>query len=96
MRLKFLLIIFIFAVTNNFPQQISSPDSKLTVTIKLSENNELIYNLVRDGKTVIKDSKLGIDLLDQPDLVADLKLMLSLLLIFLRNGHRFWVKLIRL
>lgn len=74
MRIKFLLIIFIFAVTNNLPQQISSPDSKLTLTIKLSENNELIYNLVRDGKIVIKDSKLGIDLLDQPDLMNDFKI----------------------
>jgi glucan 1,4-alpha-glucosidase len=74
MRIKFLLIIFIFAVTNNLPQQISSPDSKLTLTIKLSESNELVYNLVRAGKLVIKDSKLGIDLLDQPDLMGEFKI----------------------
>jgi len=74
MRLKFLLIIFIIAVATTLPQQISSPDSKLTLTIKLSEQNELVYNLVRVGKLVIKDSKLGIDLLDQHDLMADFKI----------------------
>jgi len=73
MRLKFILIIFLFAFANSLPQQISSPDSKLTLTIKISENNELIYNLVRDGKTVIKDSKLGIDLLDQTDFLNGFK-----------------------
>jgi hypothetical protein len=62
------------ATSNNNSQQISSPDSKLTLTIKLSENNELVYNLFREGKSVVKDSKLGIDLLDQPDLMADFKI----------------------
>ena len=69
--MRIVLILTFFAVANftNYSQQISSPDSKLTLAIKLSENNELNYNLTRDGKTVIKDSKLGIDLLDKPDLI---------------------------
>ncbi len=74
MRLILLLTIIAFAIRSNYSQQISSPDSKLTLTIKLSENNELIYNLFREGKAVVKDSKLGIDLLDQPDLISGFKI----------------------
>jgi hypothetical protein len=90
MRLKFLLIIFIFAVTNNLPQQISSPDSKLTLTIKLSESNELVYNLALAGKLVIKDSKLGIDLLDQPDLMGGFKIDAVVTSNFLEEWAPVW------
>ena len=72
------------------PQQISSPDSKLTLTIKLSENNELIYNLVREGKTVVKDSKLGIDLLDQPDLMDGFKIDAVVTSNFLEEWSPVW------
>ena len=74
MRLILLIAIIAFAIHNNYSQQISSPDSKLILTIKLSDNNELIYNLSRDGKFVVKDSKLGIDLLDQQDFTNDFKI----------------------
>lgn len=74
MRLISLLIIVVLLNMKILPQQISSPDSKLILTIKLNKNNELLYNLVREGKDVIKDSKLGIDLLDQADLLNGFKI----------------------
>lgn len=74
MRFLLSIIIFLMATSNNNSQQISSPDSKLTLSIELSENNELIYSLDRNGKTVVKDSKLGIDLLDHPDLMDGFKI----------------------
>lgn len=74
MKLKLILTIIAFINVLNYCQQISSPDSKLTLTIKLTESNELVYNLVREGKAVVKDSKLGIDLLDQSDLMNDFKI----------------------
>ena len=74
--MKYFITAFIILITiqNIYSQQISSPDSKLTLTIKLSENNELIYNLIREGKVVVNDSKLGIDLLNQPDFLSGFKI----------------------
>jgi len=74
--MKYLITSFIILITiqNICSQQISSPDSKLTLTIKLSDKNELIYNLIREGKVVLNDSKLGIDLLNQPDFLSDFKI----------------------
>jgi len=74
--MKYIITVFIILITfqNTYSQQISSPDSKLTLTIKLSGNNELIYNLIREGKVVVNDSKLGIDLLNQPDLLSGFKI----------------------
>jgi glucan 1,4-alpha-glucosidase len=69
MKIILLLAFCVVTFQNNYSQQFSSPDNKLTLSIKISENSELIYSLRRDGKIVIKESKLGIDLLDQPDLM---------------------------
>ena len=90
MRLILLLAIIAFAIHTNYSQQISSPDSKLILTIKLSENNELIYNLIREGKTVVKDSKLGIDLLDQPDLMSGFKIDAVVTSNFLEEWSPVW------
>ncbi len=69
--MKYLLLFTIFLITLQQinSQEITSPDNKLKLTIKLSENGELIYNLMMEGEQVIKDSKLGIDLLYQADLI---------------------------
>lgn len=58
---------------NSYAQEISSPDGKLKLTIKLSNDNQLMYNLFINGKEVIRDSKLGIDLINQPDFVSGFK-----------------------
>jgi len=74
MRFITLILIFIVTIHNNYSKQISSPDSNLTLTIKLSDSDKLIYNLIREWKIVVKDSKLGIDLFDEPDLLSGFKI----------------------
>lgn len=71
--MKTFLITFLLALVfqNNYSQQISSPDGKIKLNIKLSDQNQLVYNLNLNGKEIIKDSKLGIDLVDQPDFIND-------------------------
>ncbi len=69
MKLTFLFIALI-TIQIIYPQQISSPDGKLILNINLSDQKELIYNLSFDGKPIVKDSKLGIDLVDQPDFIS--------------------------
>ncbi|MEO8232998.1 MAG: glycoside hydrolase family 97 N-terminal domain-containing protein [Ignavibacteriota bacterium] len=69
--MRYLLLLLLFTVTLQeiSSQEITSPDNKLKLTIKLSDTGELVYSLMREGEQVIKDSKLGIDLLDQADLM---------------------------
>ncbi len=90
MRLIIILFIVTILVNNNYAQQISSPDSKLILTVKLSENNELIYNLIRDGKSVVNDSKLGIDLLNQTDLISGFKIDAVVTSNFLEEWSPVW------
>lgn len=73
--MKTILIIFLLAMnlTNNFAQEIQSPDGKLKLKINLSNQNQLTYSLSFDGKEVIRSSKLGIDLIDQPDFIDGFK-----------------------
>ncbi len=65
MKTFFIILLLASTFQNNYSQQISSPNGKLKLNIKLSDQKELIYNLTRNDKAVIKDSKLGIDLVDQ-------------------------------
>ena len=67
MKKTFIFFLIFFTAQNFFSQQITSPDGKLQLNIKLTEQNELVYNLLRNDKQIIKDSQLGIDLNDQPD-----------------------------
>ena len=68
MKLSF---IFILLLTSQIilSQSINSPDGKLTLTTRLSDSGVLSYALLREGKAVIKDSKLGLDLAEQTDLL---------------------------
>lgn len=70
MKFFLLLTLLIFTFQNNYSQQITSPDGKLKLNIKLSDQKELIYNLYINDVEVIKDSKLGIDLADQSDFMS--------------------------
>ncbi len=74
--MKSLILIMLFAMSaiNNHAQQISSPDGKLILSIKLTDDKQLIYNLFREGKEIIRDSKLGIDLIDQSDFINGFKI----------------------
>lgn len=66
-----LSLIFILLLTSQIilAQSINSPDGKLTLTTRLSGSGAVSYALIRDGKAVIKDSRLGLDLADQKDLM---------------------------
>lgn len=68
MKLSF---IFILLLTSQIilSQSINSPDGKLTLATRLSESGVLSYALLREGKAVIKDSKLGLELAEQTDLL---------------------------
>lgn len=68
MKLSF---IFILLLTSQIilSQSINSPDGKLTLTTQLSDSGVLSYALLREGKAVIKDSRLGLDLAEQTDLL---------------------------
>lgn len=68
MKLSFFSILFL-ATQFILSQSISSPDGKLTLTTRLSDSGVFSYALSRDSKTVIKDSRLGLDLADQKDLL---------------------------
>lgn len=46
------------------PQDIASPDTHLQVHLSQSENGALRYSILRDGKTVLKESVLGLALAD--------------------------------
>lgn len=73
MKLSFILILLL---TSQFilPQSINSPDGKLTLTTHLSDNGILSYALSRDSKAVLKDSRLGFDLVDQKALMDGFKI----------------------
>jgi len=72
MRLLILsLIIFIYSSIN--AQQIFSPDKKLDLQFKLVDDRP-VYSLNFNHHTVIKESTLGIDLLDQPDFIEGFKI----------------------
>jgi hypothetical protein len=62
-------IAFILFSQNSFSQEITSPNNNLKLKIELSSNGEVIYNLTRNNQPVIKDSRLGLRLVDQPDFI---------------------------
>lgn len=59
-----LACIFIVACAKNTPQDLVSPDKHLQVRVSQGENGSLRYTVARDGKTVLKESALGLALND--------------------------------
>lgn len=59
-----LACIFIVACAKNTPQDLVSPDKHLQVKVSQAENGSLYYSIARDGKVVLKDSALGLELSD--------------------------------
>lgn len=68
-----LACIFIAACAKNTPQDIASPDKHLQVHLSQTDSGSLRYSVARDGKTVLRDSALGLELTD-----ADFTKMLSI------------------
>ncbi len=69
--MKYLLLFtfWIFPAQEITSQIITSPDNKLKLEIKLIDEGVLVYNLFWENRDVIKESKLGISLLNQTDLM---------------------------
>lgn len=53
---------FIAACAKNTQQNLVSPDNHLQVHFSQTESGSLHYSIARDGKTVLKDSALGLEL----------------------------------
>jgi glucan 1,4-alpha-glucosidase len=64
---KIVLLIFAFAVSAS-AQYLQSPNSNLSFNFKLNEAKEPVYSLIYKRLDVIKSSKLGFTIKDQPDL----------------------------
>ena len=64
---KGLLILFVSLLSlNTFAQSIQSPDGKLSLSFGLSGNGEPTYELSFGGKSIVKKSRLGIELKELP------------------------------
>ncbi|HEY5703992.1 MAG TPA: glycoside hydrolase family 97 protein [Terrimicrobiaceae bacterium] len=61
-----LILSFLLFSFDASAQQIQSPDGRLSLSFALTENGAPAYELSFGGKSVIKNSKLGIELKDQP------------------------------
>ena len=57
-------------VTPDFPYTVSSPDGTITASVGLSQDGQPFYKLERDGKEVVKPSRLGFLLSDGDALKA--------------------------
>lgn len=70
MKIAFYLIIF-FNVTL-FTQPLSSPDGNLRLDFKLSQNGKALYSLTYKGKSVIRESALGLEIAGSGHLTKNL------------------------
>ncbi len=66
-RAVFLFLIFAFAVSIS-AQNLQSPNGNLSLAFKLTNTGEAEYRLSYKNKAVIKESKLGFEIKDQPAL----------------------------
>src|SRR5215203_5111227 len=66
-KLNLLLVVLLFAVSH-YAQNLTSPNGNISLAFKLSAAGEPVYQLSYKGKAVIKESKMGFVLKDQPPL----------------------------
>ncbi len=75
------ILVFLFLISFSFSvlaQNIKSPNGNLSLTFRLNEAGEAVYQLSYKGKMVFRDSKLGFEIKSQPALfkgftIADTK-----------------------
>lgn len=73
---NFLLLFAIaFFAMNISAQTVSSPNGNLSLTFKLTETGEPTYELSYKNKPVIKPSKMGFEIKDQPELKSGFKIL---------------------
>jgi alpha-glucosidase len=74
---KFIMILFLVFKSIDLMAmdkfEIKSPDSKITVNVWLTLNGEPVYSVIHSGKTILRNSKLGIVRSDE-DFTARLKI----------------------
>lgn len=63
------LLLSFFVGTSASAEGIASPDGQLKLNFSLTEQGEPVYELSYKGKEVIKPSKLGLELKDDPGLM---------------------------
>lgn len=73
MRLKIIFLMFILGwmgvgIADAKTYEVCSPDNRIHVKIHLTDGR-LYYRVIRNGKAVLNDSRLGIRLVDAPDMV---------------------------
>ena len=64
---KLLLLILVFAASAS-AQYLQSPNGNLSLVFKLNDKGEAVYSLIYKRLDVIKSSRLGFEMKDQPDL----------------------------
>lgn len=75
MKKFFLLFAIAFFAMDISAQTVSSPNGNLSLTFKLTETGEPIYELTYKNKAVIKPSKMGFEIKDQPELKSGFKIL---------------------
>ena len=68
MKKIFLLILILIFAVSAFGQSLNSPNGNFSFSFKLTQAGEPVYQLSYKGKTVIKESKMGFEIKDQPAL----------------------------
>jgi len=63
---RFLFLLTVISFTTFYSQTITSPDKNLSLTFSTDKEGIPTYQLIRGNKTIIRQSKLGIELKDSP------------------------------
>ncbi len=71
MKHSFLVLTLVFATFAMYAQTVHSPNGRLSLTVDLTSDGTPTYALTFQKKAVIKQSKLGIELKDEPGLSND-------------------------
>lgn len=97
MKSIFLILLFLLFTFSIFAQNVKSPDGNLSLNFKLNDQGEAVYNLSYRNKTVVKDSKLGFEIKDQPTLKDNFKIVETKTVEADKNWNPVWgeVKTIR-
>ena len=71
---KIIFLILLFAALVS-AQNVTSPNGNLSLNFKLSPSGEPVYQLSYKNKSVIKESKMGFELKDSPELKSGFKIV---------------------
>ncbi len=75
MKPFFLIAAIIFFAFSISAQTVVSPNGNLSLVFKLSQTGEPVYRLSYKNKAVIKESKMGFEIVDQPELKSGFKIV---------------------